>query len=381
MDYRKLPRGNERISTLGLGGEYLEGVSTKEVVDIIDHAIENGVNIIDVFMPGPDVRSNIGIALEGRRDKMYIQGHLSTICQNGQYKRTRKLEEVKIAYDDLLTRLKTDYIDFGMVHYVDKEEDYQEVFANGIFDYMKDLKRQGVIRHLCFSSHNPVISRKFIDTGDIDMFMFSINPAYDLDTTNDDDVMALLSFEGMKSESIGASPLRSSLYNICENQGIGITAMKVLGAGRLLSAKNSPFGEAMTVSQCMHYCLSRPGVLSCMMGVHTLDELKECLKYYSSSDEERDYSAIAKSPKYAMTGKCVYCNHCLPCPANIDIATVNKFYDIATIGKTVPSTVSEHYQSLKASAKDCIQCGVCEKNCPFGVDIRDKMRKSAALFR
>lgn len=380
MDYRKLPRGNEKISTLGIGGEYLEGVPTKEVVNIIDHAIENGVNIIDIFMPGPDVRSNIGIALEGRRDKMYIQGHFSTICQNGQYRRTRKLEEVKIAYDDLLTRLKTDYIDFGMVHYVDKEEDFQEVFENGIFDYMKELKRHGVIRHVGFSSHNPVIARKFIDIGDIDIFMFSINAAYDLDSTNDDDVMALLSFQGMKSEGIGASPLRSSLYSICEKQGIGITAMKVLAAGRLLSAKDSPFGEAMTVSKCMHYCLTRPGVLSCMMGVHTLDELKECLKYYTASNDERDYAAIAKSPKYAMTGKCMYCNHCLPCPANIDIATVNKFYDIATIGKTVPSTISEHYKSLKANAKDCIQCGACEKNCPFGVDIRAKMCRAVELF-
>lgn len=381
MDFRKLPRGNEKISTLGIGGEYLEGVPTKEVVDIIDHAIENEINIIDVFMPGPDVRSNIGIALEGRRDKMYIQGHFSTICQNGQYRRTRKLEEVKVSYDDLLTRLKTDYIDFGMVHYVDKEEDFNDVIENGIFDYMKDLKRQGVIRHVGFSSHNPIIAKKFIDTGDVDIFMFSINAAYDLDSTNNDDVTALIGFEGLKGEGIGASPQRSSLYTMCEKQGIGITAMKVLAAGRLLSAKDSPFGEAMTVSQCMHYSLTRPGVLSCMMGVHTLNELKECLKYYTLSNEEKDYTVIAKSSKYSMTGKCMYCNHCLPCPSGIDIATVNKFYDIATMGETVPDTVREHYKLLSANAKDCIQCGACEKNCPFGVDIRNKMIKASELFR
>jgi uncharacterized protein len=381
MDYRKLPRGNERISTLGIGGEYLEGLSTKEVVGIIDHAMENGVNIVDVFMPGPDVRDNIGIALEGRREKMYLQGHFSTICQNGQYKRTRKLDEVKLSYDDLLTRLKTDYIDFGMVHYVDKEEDFEEVFSNGIFDYMRDLKRQGIIRHLGFSSHNPSIAKKFIDLGDVDIFMFSINAAYDLDSTNDDDIMALMSFEGMKEEGIGSSPLRSSLYTRCEKMGIGITAMKALGAGRLLSAKDSPFGEAMSVQQCMHYCLTRPGVLSCMMGVHSLEELKECLKYYTVSKEEKDYTAIAKSPKYAMAGKCMYCNHCLPCPAKIDIATVNKFLDLATMGENIPSTIVEHYKSLNANASDCIQCGACEKNCPFGVDIRAKMHKAVEIFK
>jgi predicted aldo/keto reductase-like oxidoreductase len=381
MEFRSLPRGNERISTLGLGGEYLEGLPAKEVVDIVDYAIENGVNIVDVFMPGADVRSNIGIALEGRRNKMYIQGHLCTVRQDGQYKRSRNLEQVKVSYDDLLTRLKTDYIDFGMIHYVDKEEDFQEIISNGIYDYMKDLKRQGVIKHMGFSSHNPVIARKFIETCDVDILMFSINPAYDLDPTDSGDINAFLSCQGMKNEGAGTSPLRSGLYALCEKQGIGITVMKTLAAGRLLSAANSPFGEALTVPQCMHYSLTRPAVLSCMMGVHTLDELKECLKYYTVSDEEKDYTAIARSPKYAMTGKCMYCNHCLPCPSNIDIATVNKFLDIATMEETLPVTVKEHYRLLDASADDCIQCGTCEKNCPFGVDIRAKMRKAVEVFK
>jgi predicted aldo/keto reductase-like oxidoreductase len=309
---------------------------------------------------------------------MYIQGHCSTISQNGQYKRTRDLEEVKTSYDDLLTRLKTDYIDFGFVHYVDKEDDYRDVISNGILDYMRDLKRQGVIRHLGFSSHNPLIVKEFIASGDIDILMYSINAAYDLDTINDD-IYAVMDFEGIKNGA--AAPLRSSIYTLCEKQGIGITAMKVLAAGRLLSAKDSPFGEAMTVPQCMHYCLTRPGVLSCMMGVHSLGELKECLKYYTASGQEKDYTAIAKSPIYTMTGTCVYCNHCLPCPAGIDIGTVNKFYDIASMGDGVPGTVREHYMSLGAAAEDCIQCGACESNCPFGVDIRGRMLKAAELFR
>lgn len=379
MDYRKLPRGNEMISTLGLGGEYLQGVATKTVVDIIDYAINNGVNIIDVYMPGPDVRDNIGIALEGRRDKVYIQGHCCTICQDGQYKRTRDLDEVKISYDDLLTRLKTDYIDFGFVHYVDKEEDFEDVMSNGIFDYMRGLKKQGVIRHMGFSSHNPIITKKFLDTGEVDIFMYSINAAYDLDPINDD-VYAVIDFEGLKNENGVVVPLRPSIYPLCEKQRIGITAMKVLAAGRLLNAKDSPFGEAMTVQQCMHYCLTRPGVLSCMMGVHTLDELKECLKYYSSSEYEKDFTWISRS-EYTMSGKCVYCNHCLPCPAGIDIAAVNKFYDIASMGDEIPDTVRDHYNSLTANAGDCIQCGACEKNCPFGVEIRSGMHKAAELFR
>lgn len=380
MEYRKLPRGEERISTLGLGGEHLIGLAPQEVVEIFDFAMVNGVNILDIYMPEPEVRSNIGNALQGRREKMLIQGHLCATYQGGQYKRTRNLEQSKIAFDDLLTRLKTDYIDFGMIHYVDKEHDYEKVLRSGILAYAQDLKRQGIIRHLGFSTHNPLIAQKLIETGDMDLFMFSINPAYDLDETNNDDVDALVEFKGMKGDTKGMAPLRAGLYADCERQGIGITVMKALGAGRLLSAQDNPFGQALSVAQCMHYCLTRPAVLSCMLGIHSLDELKEALKYYQATDEEKDYTAIASSPRYAMAGKCMYCNHCLPCPSDIDIAAVLKFLDLATIGEQVPETVRGHYLALAANADDCIQCGDCETNCPFGVTIMDKMTQAQALF-
>jgi len=380
MEYRKLPRGEEEISTLGLGGEHLIGMSPDEVMAIFDFAMANGVNMLDIYMPEPEVRSNIGRALQGRRERMYIQGHICATYQNNQYTRTRDLDQSKYAFDDLLTRLKTDYIDFGMIHYVDEAPDLEEVLRSGIFDYARGLKRQGVIRHLGFSTHNPIIAKKLIATGEIDLFMFSINPAYDLDSTNNDDVNALIEFKAMNEAGVGVAPLRAGLYADSEKAGIGITVMKALGAGRLLSAQDSPFGQALSVTQCMHYCLTRPAVLSVMLGIHSLDELKEGLKYFTASDQEKDYAVIARSPKYAMTGKCMYCNHCLPCPSNIDIATVMKFLDLATIGGQVPETVREHYSALPANAGDCILCGDCEKNCPFGVSIIEKMLQAQKVF-
>lgn len=379
MDYRKLPRGEEKVSTLGIGGEYLVNLPTQEVVDIVDYAINHGINILDLFMPGHEIRSSLGIALEGRREKMFIQGHMCTIEKDGQYKRTRDLDETKSSFEDLLERLKTDYIDFGMIHYVDTEEDFNRVFESGIFEYARGLKKQGVIRHLGFSSHNPVIANRFIDKGDIDIIMFSINAAYDLDSACNDDVYALIDFKGLK-DKLEVSSERASLYTRCERDGIGITVMKALAAGRLLKAEVSPFGKALTVPQCMHYCLTRPAALSCMIGVSSLDQLKEALKYYETNIEEKDYSFIAGSPKYSMTGKCMYCNHCLPCQAGIDIASVNKYYDLAAIGKDIPQTVKEHYSSMKYTAKDCMQCGTCEKNCPFGVDIRTRMKEAVKTF-
>lgn len=82
-----------------------------------------------------------------------------------------------------------------------------------------------------------------------------------------------------------------------------------------------------------------------------------------------------------MTGKCMYCNHCQPCPAHLDIAAVTKFLDLAQQQEAVPETVMEHYWSLSATAEDCLMCGRCEPNCPFGVKIRENMKRARKVFR
>jgi predicted aldo/keto reductase-like oxidoreductase len=76
----------------------------------------------------------------------------------------------------------------------------------------------------------------------------------------------------------------------------------------------------------------------------------------------------------------MYCGHCAPCTAGIDIASVNKFYDLCLTQKSVPETVREHYGALAHHAGECIGCGRCERNCPFGVKIIEEMRAAAALF-
>ena len=82
---------------------------------------KDGLTILDCWMSEPNVRSNIGLAIKGRREKWIIQGHIGSTWENGQYVRTRDLTKVKPAFEDLLTRLQTDYIDLGMIHFIDTE--------------------------------------------------------------------------------------------------------------------------------------------------------------------------------------------------------------------------------------------------------------------
>ena len=75
-----------------------------------------------------------------------------------------------------------------------------------------------------------------------------------------------------------------------------------------------------------------------------------------------------------------YCGHCKPCVANLDIAMINKFYDLATMQPEVPATVQSHYEMLEKTASACIDCHACESRCPFGVKIAERMKKTAELF-
>lgn len=381
MIYRKLGRTNLDVSVIGLGGEWLNGLSREEVKQIIDISMENGINLIDVFMPQAEVRSNIGHALKGRREDMIIQGHICTVYEEEQYNRTRDIDKTKKSFEDLLSRLQTDYIDVGMIHYVDSDEDFESVFNTEIIEYAKELKKQGKVKYLGMSSHNPEISLKAINTGLIDVLMFSINAAYDLEQP-DTDIYELMDFKGLNESEWKVDEERVKLYSTCENLGVAITVMKPLGAGSLLNAQTSPFNKEMSVTQCCHYCLTRPGVSSVIVGCHSIEEINNALKYVDSTEKERDYtSIISNSPKFKMDGRCMYCNHCQPCPVKIDIAAVTKYLHLAQMKEEVPETVKEHYKSLKTNASDCIQCGKCEPNCPFNVNIRENMKKARELFK
>ena len=118
-----------------------------------------------------------------------------------------------------------------------------------------------------------------------------------------------------------------------------------------------------------------------MAGFDTPEHVDAAVAYETATEEEKDYaSVLASAPKHAYSGQCTYCGHCAPCPVRIDIAMVNKLYDLAAMQEEVPATVKAHYGQLSANAKDCIQCGGCETRCPFGVRIVDRMKKTRDLF-
>ena len=168
---------------------------------------------------------------------------------------------------------------------------------------------------------------------------------------------------------------------MCEEENVGLTVMKGFFGGALLDKDRSPFGVAFTPVQLIHYALTRPGVSSILCGYDTKEQVDAAASYEDASDDEKDYaSVIANAPLHSYMGQCTYCGHCKPCPKDIDIAMVNKFYDLATVQDKVPQSVTEHYKALEHTAAECIGCKSCESRCPFGVKIADRMVKASALF-
>lgn len=366
------------VSEIGFGGEWLERHDEADSVELLRYAGEKGINIVDCWMPDPKSRDIIGKAMAGNRENWIVQGHIGSTYQNGQYVRTRDIKYVAPAFEDILKRMQTDYIDLGMIHYIDAQEDWDICMNTDYIKYVHDLHNKGVIRHIGLSTHNPRIAKMAVETGFIEMILFSVNPAFDMKPATENlDSM----FEDYDAALSGIDSERAELYRMCEEKEVGITVMKGFLGGRLFDAKTSPFGTAFTPLQCIHYALTRPGVCSILCGYDTKEQVDAAVSYETADDNEKDYaSVIASAPLHSYTGQCTYCGHCKPCPMNIDIAMINKFYDLAVQQPEVPESVKSHYKSLGTTALACAGCKSCEKRCPFGVQIADRMAQTAKLF-
>ena len=105
MEYRRLGNTDILASEIGMGSEGFVGMPEADALALIDAAIAGGVNYFDLYNPQPEVRTHLGKGIAGRRDKVYIQGHLGTAWVDGQYTRTRELALTKASFEEMLSML------------------------------------------------------------------------------------------------------------------------------------------------------------------------------------------------------------------------------------------------------------------------------------
>ena len=311
MEYRTL-RDGTKISVIGVGpGNYHNTVPLEEVRGIYEQALSAGVNFLDTIFPNEWAKGILRDLIKGRREDFVLQMHLCVGYPDGEYERLYDLPRTKESFEAELKYYDTDYADIATIHFFDEQKDIDTMVNAGIIDYAKDLRAKGVIHNLGVSSHTTEIARKLLDIAEPDVLFLGLNAGTDYETAEDGGLVV--------------SEERMDLYRECAKRGIAITVMKVYDNNRLLDARTSPFGKAMTPYQCMQYALDRPAVAACLVGAVKEKEMQETLGYFDASPEERDYSFLGGLTKKDMEGTCTYCNtcSCLYCFAGSDACSIH----------------------------------------------------------
>lgn len=363
MEYRTLPHGGEKVSVIGLGAGSLHNSDAAEVECVIDTAVDAGVNHFDFIPSKATPFEPMARAFKRHRADVRLQVHIGACYESGSYGWTTNAKQAIAEFEQRLKTLQTDYTDFGFIHCIDEDADLDKVMNGGIWDYAQRMKQEGAIRHLAFSTHSTNIARRLLKTGEMDLAMFSINPMYD--------------YTDESAYGKGEAADRAALYAEFEAAGVGVSVMKAFAGGQLLDAAQSPFGVALTQTQCIQYALDRPGVLTVLPGVRNMNDLNKILTYLDASESERDYSVLGEVTVRKGEPACVYCNHCQPCPSGLQIGLINKYYDLSRLGDEM---ARDHYMNLEFHAGDCIECGHCDSRCPFSVEQSARMQEIAAYF-
>lgn len=142
MDYRRLGRTGLEVSEIGFGAEWMPGDDQEKVSRLVDFAAEQGVNIVDCWMADPAVRRVLGNAVCAHRDKWIVQGHFGATWQNGQYTRTRDMDAVIPAWEELLTCFGG-HIELGLIHFVDAVAEFEQIMEGPFIEFVRAEKAAG----------------------------------------------------------------------------------------------------------------------------------------------------------------------------------------------------------------------------------------------
>lgn len=378
MKYRILGKTGLKVSEIGMGNTYLPDLPREVVVAIIHEAIKEGVNYFDMAANLHGLNENLGVAFNGLTEGLIITGHLgSSEDETGQYKIERNLKECRKNFLGYLKLLKIVKVAIMFVHNI-SEKEIDSIFGEGgLVDLALTMKNEGLADFIGLSTHDLITGMKAIASGKIDVLMLPINLASH------------------------ALPGKSEFHRACVENNVGLVAMKPFAGGKLmqqnltvydLKANNyskishltldKMFQRKQPISpvQCLNYALSQPGVSTTVPGVKIIQELRDNFHYFNATDEEKDYSSLLLDFQDYIPNQCVYCNHCLPCPSEIDVGHLNRLIDLSLNEMDKNMKNEKMVEEIQAITAGCIACGDCSERCPFNVDVVLKINAYKELY-
>ena len=327
-------------------------------------AAEKGVNYFDTAHAYPGSEEVLGKALEGDLRKKVIIATKSPIWNIKEEKDFDRILEEE------LEKLKTDYIDFYLLHGLDKKS-WEKVKKLGLIEKLDKAKREGVTRFAAFSFHDDLkLFKEIIDSYKWDMCQIQLNFLQE-------DFQA------------GVEGLRYAA-----SKGIGVVIMEPLQGGLLgenvprdIIDKWDSSGIKRTPAEWAFKWIGNfPEATVILSGVSKMDQLKENIDIFegaapgSLTDQElKVYEEIKSVYKEKLKVGCTGCAYCMPCPSEVEIPTVFRFYNNTFLGDDAERWKSSYRSFLCKNERDashCSECGQCEDACPQNIDIIDKLKEA-----
>ena len=378
MQYRKIPKTGDEISSLGFGAMRLPlkngKIDRKKASELIYHAIDEGINFIDTAYLYGDSESFLGEVLQGEyKDKVKICTKLPTI-------NVRKYEDMGEILDEQLKRLQRDCIDYYLIHAVDLKA-MNRLLKRDLIRFINEARDAGKIKHIGFSYHGP--KEEFpilVDGYDWDVVMVQYNYF-------DDNVQA--SMEGIQYAA---------------SKGMGVFVMEPLKggilAGRMPHEAEEIFKKAdsskSTAQWALEWVLNNANVTCVFSGMGDFSQLNENLDVADritplslSFEEMETIELVKRVMRNSLKINCSTCGYCMPCPQGVNIPECLKIYNEKYLfnhkGFINPSFM-DYYQYVggimgsSGNAGKCNACGRCLRKCPQKLDIIKELKKVKREF-
>lgn len=404
MTYRTNPSTGDKVSLLGFGMMRLPSVGGRsaregnEEIDqemvnrMVDYAIEHGVNYFDTspaYCRGKSEHAT-GVALSRHpRNSYFIATKLSNFAPD-----TWKRENAIAMYHNSLKELRTDYIDYLLLHGIgmgNGMEEYEARYVNnGMLDFLLAEREAGRIRNLGFSYH-----------GDVKVFdrLLAEHDKYQWNF-----VQIQLNYLDWKyAKQINPRNTDAEyLYNELAKRNIPAVIMEPLLGGRLSNVPDSIVAmlkqrepEASVASWAFRFAGSQPDVLTVLSGMTRMEHLQDNLHTYSPLQplSEEEFAFLQQAADRMMqfdTIPCNDCKYCMPCPYGIDIPAILLHYNKCLNEGNIPeSSQDADYRRARRAyligydrsvpklrqASHCIGCNQCSPHCPQRIDIPTELHR------
>lgn len=374
MQYRKDKYGND-ISALGFGcmrfpqkAGRIDMVETEKEIMAAYHA---GINYFDTAYVYGGSEAALGEILEKNqiRDKINIATKLPHYL-------IKSKEGMERLFNEHLKRLRTDHIDYYLMHMLTDVSTWEKLKAMGILEFLEEKKASGAIRQIGFSYH-----------GNSEMFCRLVD-AYDWD-------FCQIQYNYMDEHSQAG---RTGLQ-YANKKGLPVIIMEPLRGGKLVSLMPEEgkkiidsYGVKRTPAQwAFRWLWNQPEVTCVLSGMNSMEMLNDNIQTASSAQigemtpaDEAMLSKVVEAINSKMKVGCTGCRYCMPCPQNVDIpgtfAAYNRVYSEGKgVGKRdyIMCTI---VRQKPTSASNCIGCGKCERHCPQHIEIRKELKNAAKVL-